>query len=168
MNVWMTESEGMMRHVLGNPHNAVETSVVCVAGIVALLLAMKAFTSSAEKGIGWGRRILAAVLLIGIALGTAVAVAHSLAPRVHTEILIKTMLFGIPVLAILIAAIPIMGLILRTRYLSTLIATTAGLVACIAVILVTDAVIDSLRGGNSGFSMVNRRTHTIDDFIGKP
>ena len=72
---------------------------------------------------------------------------------------------ALPVVAILIVAIPLMALLMRVDYVGAMIGTLTGTIACVVVILVVGAITDSVSGGNRSFSRVRKRTDTIDNFI---
>lgn len=158
------------RTLAGGHNNQAAALAVLLPGLIVMLLVIKSFSSSpgSSRDSGWGRRLLAVMLLLLVLPAGSAAVSSFLAPHIHHPALQRTVTFGIPLLALLTAGIPLMGRLLRTRYPVTLVSAAAGLFAGMVTVLVMNAVIASFDGGNSDFSLVKRRTRTIDTFMGAP
>jgi len=166
MKAWPRETTEIMNFVLGKPSTTSEAVVIGAVGVLALLLVMKAFSSAAGSGdSGWARRIVSAVLMLAVALFTAVATSCFITPQVHDVLLDKVALFGLPLVALLFIAVPLMAVLLKTRYGGALTAAAISMFACIVATLVVGAICDSFRGGNRGFSQVKQRTDTLDRFM---
>lgn len=169
MNAWMSTAGEVIRLATGSHDSAMEESAVVMLGLLVLLLVMKAFTAASGAGdSGWLRRLFAVFIMLSITVGSVVAVISLVAPQIHSTLLSKAAIFGIPFAALLLVGIPLMGLILRTRYPVTLVSATASMFACLVAMIVTTAVMNSFHGSNREFSQVRRRTRSIDQFIGNP
>lgn len=166
MKAWLRETTEITNFVLGKPGTTSEAVIIAAAGVLALLLVMKAFSSAAGSGdSGWVRRIVSAALMLAVVLFTAVAASYFITPRVHDALLDKVALFGLPVVALLFVAVPLMAVLLKTRYSGALTAAALSMLACIVAVVVVGAICDSFRGGDRGFSQVKRRTDTLDRFM---
>jgi hypothetical protein len=168
MYAWKTRLLETTMFVLGRPEGVARLMVVTLLGLTALAVTMKVFLSAARQdNVEWGHHLMTALLGPIVIIAAYTAASLHLAPIIHSRAGDLAVLIGAPVLASLLITVPLIRLLLHTPYGETLLALLCGLIACMAVVLLTNAVFDSMRGGSRGFNRVRDRTHTIDNFIGK-
>jgi len=168
MKRWFEAVAEVTAWILGQPETVAQAVVPGLFGALTLLVALR-FSSQAAGGYdaGWVRRACCVALLTATALAAAGAARAYAAPRLHASWMRLGVTVGLPVLAVLVLAVPVLMLLLHRRYGAMVGAVAISLFACAMVLLVTTAVMESVRGGNTSFLNVKRRTRSIDDFIGK-
>ena len=167
MNRWLAAVAAVLDWMLGRPETMVQAVVPGAFGALTLLVVLR-FAAQAQGGYdaGWLRRAVGTAILAATALAAAGAARAYAVPRLHASWPRFAVTVGLPVLAVLALAVPLLMLLLHRRYGTTVGAVAVSVFACAIVLVVANAVMDSVRGGNVSFLNVKRRTRTIDHFIG--
>lgn len=156
----------LLRSVLGAHAHVPTVLGIAFLAIAVLLLIMQAITRACGGcDTGWTRRTLATAMLLIVGVSVIVTNVLFVLPHITPPVLRRIAMGGIPLLVLATIVIPAMGWLMRTRYWVTLMSTLISLIACSVVLAASNAVIDSLQGGNRGFSIVKHRTDTLDRFM---
>lgn len=166
MNVWIRELNSIVDVLLGHPKTSIEYIVLVVVVVVVLLLSMY-FVGSALRipNLGIFRRILALVVGISFLICVWYGVREYLLPLVEVKWLRYTVMIGVPVLSGLLIVIPVQQLIFRSAYVATVITFVSSLALAGLFVILTNAILGAVAGGEVESHSIKDRTDAINKII---
>jgi len=166
MDIWMREFSELSRQLLGGPESFTEYAVLVAVVIVTLILAMYLVGSAMRiPNLGIIRRLLALVIGIGFLMTVWVGVQKYLLPFVEIEWLRLAVKIGVPLVAGLVVVIPIQQVIFRSSYVATLITFAASIVLAGLLVVLTNAVLGAVLGGEKESATIKNRRDAINSVI---
>ncbi len=168
MNEWLQKANDLIIWILGVGHSSVEKVIIAFCGIMVFFLILKLFTKEDGRGdAAWIRRVLAAIIIVASVVFGVVAAEIVIIPHVTNNMLQKIVPIVIPVLALMIIAVPLLMFLFKKDYGSALVTAVSAITAGVVVITMVSFIIDSLQGSDKEFIKLKRRTRDIDEFINK-
>lgn len=168
MDIWVREFSELARLLLGNPESFVGYAILVAVVAAALILGMYLVGSAMRMpNLGVVRRILALVVGIGFLMAVWIAVQKYLLPFVEVEWLRTVVMIGVPLVAAMVVVIPVQRLIFRSSYVAALITFAASIVLAGLLVVLTNAVLGAVLGGEKESSAIKTRRDAINQVIGQ-
>ena len=166
MDIWIREFSELIRQLLGDPNSGIEYAVLAVVVTASLILTMYLAGSAMRiPNLGIVRRILALVIGIGFLMTVRVGVQKFLLPFVEAEWLRPAVMIGVPLIAGAAVVIPIQQAIFRSSYVATLITFAASIVLAGLLVVLTNAVLGAVLGGEKESAAIKNRRDAINQVI---
>jgi len=166
MDIWIKEFSELVQQLLGGPDSGIEYAVLVAVVAASLILAMYLVGSAMRiPNLGIVRRILALVIGIGFLMTVWVGVQKYLLPFVEVEWLRLAVKFGVPLVAGMAVVIPIQQVIFRSSYVATLITFVASIALAGLLVVLTNAVLGAVLGGEKESATIKHRRDAINSVI---
>ncbi len=167
MNVWLKELSEMVKMLLGNPSSLFEYVILGTVVVLVLFLAMYMVGSAMRiPNLGIVRRTLALIVSIGFLMCAWYGVQEYLLPRIEVTWLRYGVMIGVPMLACLVVVIPIQQVIFRSSYVATLITFVVSIALAGLFVILTNAVLVAVVGGENDSRFIRDRRDSINKVIG--
>jgi hypothetical protein len=168
MQAWLSACESLVGRLMGFPRAAGEMGLLLFVAILSLVVIMRVVAGAmgiADRG--QGRQILSVALGVMVLVAAGGLVSAHLIRLLPQNILRVLVAVGVPLLAGLAVAVPLQMLVLKSRYMPTLIAFAGAVGSCILLLLLVNAVLDSVRAGGEESSKIRKRKQVVEDFINR-
>jgi len=166
MEVWIPEIRELMNLLLGRPSTPTEYAVLLGVAALALILGMYAAgRATGVPNLGIVRRLMALSIGVVVLMCAWIGMQKYLLPLVENPNLRYVVMVGVPLLAGMAVVIPLQQIIFRSAYVPTLIAFVSTLVFTLLLILLTNAVLGAVTGGEKETKVIEKRRDTLDSII---
>ncbi len=166
MNVLFRELSEITKMLLGGPKTPVECIVLSVVVAVVLILSMQMVGSAMRiPNLGIVRRVLALVVGIFFLLCVWYGVQEYLLPRAEATWLRYAIMIGCPLLAWLAIVTPVQQFIFKSQYVATVITFVISIAVAGIFVILTNAVLGAVAGGEDDSSSIKDRRDSINKII---
>ena len=166
MDNWLKELSDVLHMLLGNPKDPTSFLVLLVVALVALFIGMHVVGSATGvPNLGLGRRLLALMIGVPLLMIVWVAAHKYLLPRTEVLVLRYLIAYGIPLAAGMLVVVPIQQWIFRGAYQAVLITFIASLVLAALMIILTNAILQAVSGGEHESEAIEKRNSDLERII---
>jgi len=166
MSAWRAGCLRVIHYLLCRPQGGSETAVAWTVALLTLALVMRVATRVVGLAArGEARQALSLVAGLGIGISVASATTIHLLPLCPNAALEFCVLFGFPLLAVLLVGLPMQMILLKARYSQAVIAFGSSVAAAGLLLAVTNSIFDSLASGKQESSRIRQRKVVLEEFL---
>jgi len=170
MNIWTSELQNIIKLLFGNAGKAtdIEIAVCAVAAVILAIFALKwAGNSFGFAMADRGRSTAVIAVWILLALAATAAINIYAAPLIKNPALVKWIPVAACALILLILIVPLAMVLLKSKYLQTLLAMLISIGAAAGIVLLVHGALGMASQGGKDFKKTKERTDSINEIIGK-